>query len=77
MIRTNAVRSLIKEHGPAGFLKTMATMLGLTPEGRIPDGPNGRPLLEQRVKHGSHEMARVRPEELSIKVLWEAMVGPV
>ncbi|MEE8551465.1 MAG: hypothetical protein V3T08_09470 [Gemmatimonadota bacterium] len=78
MIRTSAVRSLIEEHGPQGFLITMATMLGLTEDGRIPEGPNGRPLLEQRVKlsNGS-EMARVRPEQFSIKGLWEAMVGPV
>ncbi len=78
MIRRTAVQGLIEEHGPIGFLSMMATMLGLTPEGRIPEGPDGRPLLEQRIKLGNGaEMARVRPDQFSVKGLWEGMVGPV
>jgi hypothetical protein len=58
MIRRDAIRTMLQEHGPEGYLQMQALLL----EGK--QLPNG-------------QRQRVRPEEFSLRALWEGLVGPV
>lgn len=58
MMRRDAIRTMLTEHGPEGYLKVQALLL----EGRTL--PNGR-------------RERARPEDFSLRSLWEGLVGPV
>lgn len=78
MLRREGIRQLIKEHGPDGYLKLQAQMLGMDEHGRIPRGPDGKARLRESVElPNGRKVERKRPREFSIKTLWEGMVGPV
>lgn len=76
MLRTGEIRRIVEEKGHAGYLSIQARLLGLTESGQVPEGPNGRPLLESHVTVNGARMARKRPEAFSFRALWEGMVGP-
>ena len=58
MMRRDAVKALVEEHGPEGYLKFQAALL----EGRELD--NGRKIKK-------------RPQDFSLRALWEGLVGPI
>lgn len=75
-MRTQAIRTLIAEHGIDGFLKIQAQLLGLREDGRAMEGPDGTPILESHVQFGNTKQLRIKPERWSIRGLWEGIVGP-
>lgn len=78
MIRSTEIRRLVEDHGAEGYLEIQASMLGLLPGGRVPEGPDGRPVLESHITLGNgNKVPRKRPESFSIRSLWEALVGPI
>jgi hypothetical protein len=78
MLRRDGIRQLVKEHGPDGYLKLQAQMLGHDEKGRIPKGPDGKAQLRESIRlPNGRKIPRKRPREFSIKVMWEAFVGPV
>jgi hypothetical protein len=78
MLRTGEIRRIVEEKGYAGYLRIQARLLGLTEEGRVPEGPDGRPLLESHVTvDGGGKLPRKSPLQFSFRALWEGMVGPV
>lgn len=78
MLRRTQIRELAEEYGPQGYLRIQAQLLGLTEGGRIPEGPDGKPLLESKVTlPNGRTIPRVRPDAFSFRALWEGLVGPV
>lgn len=79
MLRREGIRALIREHGPEGYLKIQALMLGMDDRGRVPRDPvTGRSRFRESVKLPSgREVPRRRPRDFSVKAMWEGMVGPV
>ncbi len=75
-MRTQAIRSLIAEHGVEGFLRIQAQLLGLREDGRAHEGPDGTPLLESHIMLAGKKQLRIRPERFSLRSLWEGIVGP-
>lgn len=59
MLKKDAIRQLVNEHGIVGYLGLQADLL----EGR--ELPNGR------------KIAKKRPEDFSVRALWEGLVGDV
>ena len=76
MLRTGEIRRIVEEKGHAGYLSIQARLLGLTADGQVPEGPDGRPLLESHVTVDGARVARKRPEAFSFRALWEGLVGP-
>lgn len=78
MLRSREIRRLVEEHGHAGYLAIQAQLLGLNANGGVPEGPDGKPLLESHVTLGNgNKVLRKRPEAFGIKALWEGLVGDV
>jgi len=78
MLRRSEIRSLVEAHGVQGYLEIQARMLGLSKDGRMNRDENGTPILESHVQlDNGRKLPRKRPEDFSIKALWEALVGPV
>lgn len=78
MLRTGDIRRIVQEHGHVGYLRFQARMLGFNADGRVPMGPNGRPILESKITlDNGRTVPRARPEDFTFRALWEGMVGPV
>lgn len=78
MLRRAEIQNLVEEHGEAGYLQIQARLLGMGPDGQYPQDADGKPLFESKVKlPNGAEVRRVRPEEFSLRALWEGLVGPV
>lgn len=77
-MRRSAIRQLVEKHGPRGYLKLQARMLGLTEDGRAPkDRDGGVKLAESVHLENGREIPTRSPRSFSVKALWEALVGPV
>lgn len=78
MLRRSAIRSLVEDFGPAGYLKIQALLLGMTESGQIPEGPDGKPVLSEQVTlPNGRQVPRKNAHEFSFLALWEGLVGPV
>ena len=78
MLRADAIRSLIRDHGPNGYLKIQARMLGLNENGSVPRGRDGKGKLHESVHlENGRKILTKRPSEFSIRALWEGINGPV
>lgn len=70
--------TFIREKGPANYVRMQGRLLGLTPDGRIPVGPDGKSKFPESVRISEHEtIPRMRPSDFSLRALWEGLVGPV
>lgn len=76
MMRPDAIRSFVENHGVQGYLKEQAKMLGLNPDGSVPRDSNGHATLHESTQlPNGREVNRKRPRDFSILALWEGLVG--
>ena len=77
-MQARALREMVEKVGPRGYLKLQAKLLGLGPDGRMRRDANGKihPLTEKVTLENGREIPRMLPSELSVRALWEGLVGP-
>lgn len=78
MMNRDSIRRLVETHGPDGYLKIQAQMLGLNENGTAPKGPDGKTTLHESYTHtNGREVPRKRASQFSLRALWEGLEGPV
>ena len=77
-MQARALREMVEKVGPRGYLKLQAKLLGLGPDGRMRRDANGKihPFTEKVTLENGREIPRMLPSEVSVRALWEGLVGP-
>ena len=78
MLRADDIRSMVKAFGANGYLKIQARMLGLNEDGSCAKDRNGNTVFhEEVVLENGRKIKTVRPQDFSIRQLFEGLIGPV
>jgi hypothetical protein len=77
MLSKRGLRELAEKVGPAGYLKLQARLLGLNENGTCRVDRDGQAILNESIEFNGKKVPRMRPQDFSIRALFEGLVGPV